>query len=286
MGFSTKSLKYIQKYFNEVENDISEIIFNIKPSGGMRQNHDRFLVYIKSSYESNPKIIAKVFEDKKILNHEFETMNNLDLSPFKTPSTIKLFSDFFLMEKIKGNPLSDLILELDSKNSLLEILKSVTEDLFLFHSQNFQTKDEIKVNGKTLVVNRGFTHGDFDPFNLIINKDNYFVIDWEDFEKEGIQEFDLIHFLIMLGVCFFKNESTKEKSKKIISGEGNYGKYAGEILKKYSCLSGKPISNLINLISEYSKHRINRLKLNNREIDGFIHPYLVNLDLDMVGWDI
>ncbi|MDI6704427.1 MAG: phosphotransferase [bacterium] len=51
-------------------------------------------------------------------------------------------------------------------------------------------------------------HGDFTPNQILINRDNLCVIDWEFFQRDGLPFFDLINFLVSYG--FLSNELSKK----------------------------------------------------------------------------
>lgn len=53
--------------------------------------------------------------------------------------------------------------------------------------------------GRTL-LQRGATHGDFKPANIILGGRSIGVVDWELFQSDGVQITDLFHFLLYFGM--------------------------------------------------------------------------------------
>lgn len=79
---------------------------------------------------------------------------------------------FVFLDHPRVKKIHDNLLELDNKNYLKLFLK-------------------IKINDKVKLV---YEHGDFTPWNIIQDADDYILFDFENFVEEGIELFDYIRY--------------------------------------------------------------------------------------------
>lgn len=216
-------LNEIKVDFSPNENVVSikERIFNSKRKKGSRLyweiNTNLRAFFVKYS----PKERDDVFE------LEYKALEKLLLLDFNVPVPVKLIKNGLVTLRINGQSLEDIIIKGGLENNA-----ALLNDLFIkiarFHKKytvELSNKDkdekfkevtawknyqEIKNLGSSF--NIGFTHGDFDPFNTFFEKSNnsFSVVDWENFNEFGVQELDIIHFLVMIGVIANPKLSHKE----------------------------------------------------------------------------
>jgi hypothetical protein len=137
-------------------------------------------------------------------------------------------------------------------------------------------KSSIDIQRKDLLkkVSVGYMHGDIDPFNMFFDTktNNYGLIDWEDFTEEGLQELDILHFLIMTAVILYPGEGFIGLYERIFLKDIPISKAFAELLFNYCQLRRKNIDTLINLLPIYCDFQIKRLLVSKRCPKDFIYP--------------
>jgi hypothetical protein len=178
-------------------------------SGEKRKGDSRVYVNI---WKDNQNIFIKYTPKSTTekLQKEFSILKTLeDNKYFRTPRCIGIINNGIVMSFVSGNSLENKLTSeglLKCKN----LLKNIIKQIGLFHKNNRGSKNitDIPISPSLQShIHIGYTHGDLDPFNLLIDDLEKLpgLIDWEDFNPTGIQELDALHFVIMSGLILNPN---------------------------------------------------------------------------------
>jgi len=74
-------------------------------------------------------------------------------------------------------------------------------------------------------------HGDFDPYNVIVKRNNACVVDWENCQRESIPLLDLIRFPLYAGV--FISDRNEQRFVENYIGEGNFKALTDKYIQTY-----------------------------------------------------
>lgn len=245
---------------------------------------EKNMYFVKSALTPGDK-----FYQKEQVTYRWLTKYHIGIQP----SLIKSFPPTNIFEFVDGKKLSNLVYN----KKFREILNTVVIKIANFHSNsNKREKLNYKYAGfirKNLLnsIHIGNMHGDLSPSNIIIRPNKEVVIvDWEDFKVNGVCEFDIIHFFVMLGVVWFtKNRKiTNRKLAKLILSDIAFGKLVYSLSEQYCNLTNCDKENLIKLLPLYCKSQIIRLEENGRNSINFIYNSIIkevsNMNTKQIRW--
>lgn len=261
-------------------------------SGVKRNEKPRIYLHIQTSRRD---LFVKYSqkEKRKVFESEYGALQEVQRNGgFEVPRPIGLFNNGVLLSRVDGYPLELLLKKqgLNAKN--LKILATVLNRIALFHSLNTQPDQTIaialykKISGKKMPTDiepalkkahLGFTHGDLDPFNILIRNDNskfrFGLIDWEDFLKVGIQELDVLHFVIMTGLIISGDHNSASNNKKLyhlIFDNYKNNPYL-RLLSIYCRKRNIAVDNIFRLIPTYCDVQNYRLSKAGRDESKFLY---------------
>lgn len=228
---------------------------------------------------------AKSGEFKK----EYEALKKVSSEEFVTPKPIKVFNKGIVVSKVSGNLFNKMISECGLSQEVRLLVRQAITHLSSFHIENTRrvlmtvnlddlykdlTGAEISAETRGFLgqANIGFTHGDFDPFNiLLLDKKTpglFGLVDWEDFRENGIQELDALHFVTMLCVILNPNASHKELFEIMFKKQGSF--YL-DLLKVYCDKRKTSLSEILKIIPVYCDTQNHRLTRAHRNTDDFLY---------------
>ncbi len=199
----SKFINFLEKKLNQ--NLISSIYLATDRDKVVLQLQDkkyRVIAYLK--YPITNTGIEHIKNEKNamdILSKEYLLYSTFNEIPFIILKPLNGIIDNISSSKLK-NILSDFSRGRNSKYSLSEhprinsILGSLKEDINL--------KEYLDVTNSIINISRQkynlvYEHGDFTPWNIIKNKEEYTIFDFEYFIEDGIEYFDLIKYHYMVG---------------------------------------------------------------------------------------
>jgi len=285
-------LKKLQK---KVNTNLFHIPLEVFYSGGKRKNNKR--MYIKINIDG--LVIFGKFplnkNDKMVVKEAYK-LRRISTNQFSIPEVILPVGKGFFMTSIKGCPI-EFILKKRGLPKSMEILKETVRRIARFHRateiehvffkdkldiyskltgqnpRDFQKKDLLKE------VSIGYMHGDLDPFNMFFDAktNNYGLIDWEDFREKGIQELDILHFLIMIAVILCRKKDFINLYQKIFLKNNSLSRTIMRLLSEYCIIQKKNPHSIINLLPIYCDTQIYRLVKTGRNQKGFLYGSFKNL---------
>lgn len=175
--------------YNEIISLMSEgciLSFNMGTPGdeqkismlGIEQNGERF--FAKFSEKHDAMALSK---------HEIDVLTALKDAKV-TPELLDYKDEdgfcFFRTSYVEGNALSCLSLD----NDIVDLSVLVC-------------KEHLSPSGDALLT--GFSHGDFTPWNMLVNNGKYRLIDWEMADERPLG-YDLFYFIYQVGRLFAPKE--------------------------------------------------------------------------------
>lgn len=136
------------------------------------------------------------------------------------------YSDKTLSKELSRNEIR-VLKSLSGLNIAPELLSSVDTDEFVFFSttcvegtnpQNLSLNENIvdlaihinRINHKDDPIQTGLSHGDFTPWNLLVDASgNYHIIDWEMAKNRSLG-YDIFTYIIHVATLMFPNEPLRE----------------------------------------------------------------------------
>ncbi|MDS0524624.1 phosphotransferase [Clostridium sp. SHJSY1] len=209
-------------------------------------------------YEWSNAEVIKVFKpniSSEVIQYEEyigKILNNTTLSIPKYIKTIRLKSTFAIIyERVYGKSLAEVLMEsndtskiaLDFANLHYKINQCFVKEIpKQSNTLNWRISRARRILGdnikkveellSSLPIRNKLCHGDFHPFNILVNSDKYFVLDWNDcFIGNPIIDVGLSYLAL-------NSPSIKEKSGEIVANESK--KFSEEYLEyycKYASLS-------------------------------------------------
>ena len=229
-----------------------------------KDSHIRYDYFVK---------IAKTKCDS-FARSEYQALSYLKGFPFVPVVCGKNRATYIIQKYIDGTLLSSLLeKKLDTYDELL--VKSV-EYLAKIHNA-FRINDDKCI---------GYVHGDIDPWQIIVkpNKD-IAIVDWEDFQSNGNQIYDILNLVFMVGVIYLGEDiSIRDKVDVILYQKTLLNKLISKLLSVYIQLTPTNIDDIIKEIPAYAKYRLDRLKKMSRSSDGFIYSHLLDVRIEDVTW--
>jgi len=225
------------------------------------------------------------YEGIETFKKEFEALCLVKPCDFALPQPIRLIKNGIIMSQVEGSSLENQIKE-GNLNYNFSLVKKAILDIVSFHKMNKGVKkikidklfreitgntDDLQIYNSLEKVNLGPTHGDLDPFNTLFDKKSGTIglIDWEDFRLESIQELDVLHFIIMLGVITNPKLSRPDLYKQI------FGDYTDNLylrlLEIYSKDMSTSVQNILNVLPVYCDSQNYRLIAAGRSTENFLY---------------
>lgn len=221
------------------------------------------------------------------LRREYETLSRLRIKGFQTPRPFELFNWGMVMLKLNGTSLDRKIEKVPISFELRSSLERVILCISLFHLNargDMPTTTSLEKTYKELTgkdissetmnlmtqASLGFTHGDLDPFNLLLTDSpdsELALIDWEDFRQDGVQELDIINFIIMLAVVMNPNVSHRDLYDIVFKSGGLYM----DLLQTYCSERGISLSTIQQFVPMYCDTQNYRLTKANRSTEEFLY---------------
>jgi len=267
---------------NKNKVSIENPIIQISHSGVLRSEMSRVYVVLTPNSIDGKKYFAKLPQRKNDIGPvtELSVLKSNQFSPLLTPRPIDVIgTNGIVFDYIEGSSLDKLIRSSDCYDSNTQILCSkAIIGLGKFH-------DKVLLREKE-GLHFGGTHNDFDPFNMLYTrKDELYVIDWEDYQSDGIQESDLIHFIIMSGIIQFDGQSRSEQKNSIFRDKA-FASFADSLINEYFSARSFVINKdcLRGAIKLYSENQITRLQKSGRNSELFIYPHLLKDDTGIPKW--
>jgi len=162
-------------------------------------------------------LIFKVAKGQKIstIINRYNYDHNMNLMV----SWLNRFQKETQKKYVKGREIykSHLSIEVEKFTKIKEIKKLIPE---AFKEKILFLEKKI-VNNKNLEISVCAMHGDYNPYNIFINRNTVEVIDWEDFEEERLCIYDIFHLLyvtnkvILNRELMFDDKYFREFSKKL-----------------------------------------------------------------------
>lgn len=165
-----------------------------------------------------------------------------------------------------------------SKNISTQCAYNENYDLFQKYKFLYKTsKDSINL------ASMGGCHNDMNPLNVIYsdNKECYFI-DFEDYDKIGVQALDLLYFINIYAIFKYKNNFTHDEIyKKIFWETSDFSLKIAQMIKHYCRSMTYDASLIIHLFPIAWDYHIKRLKKMNREsskfcYEKFLHKFCNN----------
>lgn len=268
-------------------------------SAGKRKTNKRF--YINAPI-NGCAIFGKFPADRNdgMVVKEANILKKISTNQFSIPKVVLKVKNGFFMSAVAGAPV-EIVLKGRGLSKSIKILEKAVKLIANFHqatevkSMSIKRKLNIysELTGRSSIgikqrgllekVSIGYMHGDLDPFNMFfdVKTGNYGLIDWEDFTKEGFQELDVLHFLIMAVVILYPGEGFTSLYEMIFLHGTPTNKIFMKLLSKYCQLRKKNMDTLINLLPIYCDFQIKRLVASKRDPSDFIYPTFKKLFLKL-----
>lgn len=246
--------------------------------GIAKENYQRCFVDLKLNKNAPTKYdyfikAAKTRRDS-FAKTEYEALSLLKKFAFVPEVCGKCNSKYVIQKYEEGTLLSTLMRQ--NPAAAEKYLLKAAECLAEFHKSS--RSDATKPTG--------YVHGDIDPWQIIVKKNGELVfVDWEDFQKNENQLFDILNFVLMVGVIYAENKLSPAKSaENILYQKSDLTKLIAELLAVYGKLTGVTAEDIIKEIPAYAENRLRRLKKMARAAEGFIYSYLADVRIKDVVW--
>ena len=283
----------VDKLVNKLEKKLKIPVgsWNISYSKGKRKTRKRMYIQIHLDKQSIFGKFPLDIKDKSLVR-EAILLDRISVKEFLIPKVILKTNEGFFMSAINGLPIE---LDLKEKGLLkgMRILNEAVAKIARFHKKtNVDKTDigEIKIDSllneqspsykKEILsrINTGYTHGDLDPFNMFFDRktDHFGLIDWEDFKKKGIQELDILHFLIMTAVILYPSDDYKTLYRKIFLKNTLLHRVFLKLIDIYCKIINQDANNIINLLPIYCDMQIQRLLNASRNPNDFLYKTFKN----------
>lgn len=279
----------IERLLAKCKEDGYELLYpalTFSRSGNLRNESPRIYLSVSPSQEVGEKYFVKIpMHSKDSVLYEAEVLKSKDTTPFKVAQPLEIIEGkSIVFEYIKGTHFDEYLKEKRKSGNWRMLngdanLEKIVTTLAKFHEKNIKEED---ARGG----NVGFTHQDFDPFNILITKDSGEVVlfDWEDFNESGYQILDLIHFIMMSGVIYFPEISKNKLANAIISDTTEFASFARGVIEMYSKNRNVNPNIFASYLPVYAEAQIERLERNNRDSNRFIYPYLLKIGEETPLW--
>jgi hypothetical protein len=252
---------------------------------GKRKKRSRIYLVIKTN-KRNIFVKYQPKAKKNIFKKEYKTLVLINLKKISAPRQIELIDKGLVMSVIAGKKLDEMI----DKEGLVfnsKLLFECVNFISAFHEDNLRlinSEDKIAIyeknlgkkislDNKKIISNAkfGFIHGDLDPFNTFYDhkKSKFILIDWEDFNDCGIQELDMLHFIVMLGIIANPDSSRKDLYNIIFKKSKN--NFYLSLLARYCDNRSISMSHMLQLIPVYCDFQNLRLIKAKRDTSIFLY---------------
>ncbi len=119
--------------------------------------------------------------------------------------------------------------------------------------------EHTKISGNEIGNCIGGYHGDFKPSNILLDpKQKISIIDWELYEKNGYQIYDLFHFITQTGIILLKQQNKEKRIKQILNDENKISKLLRNLLFYYVSKRKLSANGLQQSYVNYLKFILNR----------------------------
>ena len=122
-------------------------------------------------------------------------------------------------------------------------------------------------------------HGDFWSSNILIERNNIYVIDWEFYKQRGNPLFDFVFFLLSNLSRGFSETFSSKLTKDNIKGKGPYFKILKMMLLEYSKATNMPPEIMLQAFPYVIIRNIKRTFENHNQIEG---DHYLNV---LITWD-
>lgn len=283
----------VDKLISELEKKlkISSGSWNISYSKGKRKTRKRMYIQVHLDKQLIFGKFPLDINDKSLVR-ESTLLNRISVREFSIPKVILTTNEGFFMSVINGLPI-ELELKKEGLSKGMRILSEAVAKIARFHKEtNIDQTDIGKIKIDSLLnkqsssynkeilsrVNIGYAHGDLDPFNMFFDKktSRFGLIDWEDFRKEGIQELDILHFLIMTAVILYPTDDHRTLYRKIFLKNTLLHRVFLKLINIYCKIVNQDVNNVINLLPIYCDMQIRRLLNSSRNPNDFLYKTFKN----------
>ena len=162
---------------------------------------DSLIIIEKAFQGNNLELLIGIDPEERIANLVFSKILNV---LYKIHTATKGKKVVINEETIHNNIIKPFDIIEHKYEQKLSIIKEYLQNQIKKYSNLYGTEIPLSL-----------THGDFNPWNIILQKNDFFgIIDWEDFEKEGFFLRDLFYFFIVYTWELFYGEQAKENNQK------------------------------------------------------------------------
>lgn len=268
-------LRDIVEHINRpAANPVAHVLYS---NGLAKDKHQRVFIHLKLDQNSpDYEYFVKAVTNAADLGaqREHDALSIVGMScPFVPKVHGTRNNHLVIQEFLPGKSLSSFI-KAEIQESVAVLERSVTL-LARFHNSHRTDDNAVK----------GYVHGDFDPWQVVVQNGDVKIIDWEDFNKDGNQIFDFLNFIFMVGVIAVGDTlSPSEKANKILYLDHELSKIIRGLIALYARETGIEKDTIIDLIPAYAQDRLERLRKMSRASDMFVYSHLFDIDVERLLW--